>query len=71
MGRELSMVRKLEKIEKEMGYCQIKLEKAARLRVQRSFLDLQVRALEESIAGFKATASGADLHGNELAGVHL
>jgi len=71
MGRELSMVRKLEKIEKEMGYCQIKLEKAARLRVQLRFLKLHERSLAESIARFRELAGDSDLHGNELAGVRL
>ncbi len=71
MGRELSMVRKLEKIEKEMGYCQIKLEKAERLRVQLRFLKLHERSLEESITRFRELAGDSDLHGNELAGVRL
>ena len=41
------MVRKIEKIEKEMGYCEIKLEKKRRLRRQVMFLDadLEVQAL--------------------------
>ena len=32
MRRDLSLIRRLEKIEKELGYCQIKLEKEQRRR---------------------------------------
>ena len=39
------MVRRLEKIEKEMGYCDIKLEKRRRLRTQREFLLADLEAL--------------------------
>ena len=53
MRRDLSMVRKLEKIEKEMGYCEIKLEKEQRLRTQLHFLKLHRRGLEEAIARFR------------------
>ncbi|MEM7166780.1 MAG: hypothetical protein AAF581_15035 [Planctomycetota bacterium] len=52
MRRDLSMVRRLEKIEKEMGYCEIKLEKEQRLRTQLHFLKLHRRALEESMERF-------------------
>ena len=31
MRKDLSLIRRLEKIEKELGYCQIKLEKEHRL----------------------------------------
>ncbi|MEC7774589.1 MAG: hypothetical protein VYC32_00700 [Planctomycetota bacterium] len=41
------MVRKIEKIEKEMGYCEIKLEKKRRLRRQVMFLDADLEVLEE------------------------
>ena len=39
------MVRRLEKIEKEMGYCEIKLEKRRRLCTQREFLLADLDAL--------------------------
>jgi len=39
------MVRRLEKIEKEMGYCEIKLEKQRRLRKQRDFLMAELEAI--------------------------
>ena len=39
------MVRRLEKIEKEMGYCDIKLEKERRLRKQSEFLLADIEAL--------------------------
>ena len=41
------MVRKIEKIEKEMCYCEIKLEKKRRLRRQVMFLDADLEVLEE------------------------
>lgn len=53
MRRDLSMVRRLEKIEKEMGYCEIKLEKEQRLRTQLHFLKLHRRGLEEAIDRFR------------------
>lgn len=40
------MVRKLDKIEKEMGYCEIKLEKERRLRRQVEFLRADLEVLE-------------------------
>lgn len=41
------MVRRLEKIEKEMGYCDIKLEKERRLRKQADFLTADIEALDK------------------------
>ncbi|MCX9076687.1 MAG: hypothetical protein OIN84_01790 [Candidatus Methanoperedens sp.] len=41
------MVRRLEKIEKEMGYCEIKIEKERRLRTQVEFLQADIEALEK------------------------
>jgi hypothetical protein len=43
------MVRKLDKIEKEMGYCEIKLEKERRLRRQAGFLRSEVEVLNRFI----------------------
>lgn len=40
------MVRRLEKIEKEMGYCDIKLEKERRLRKQHELVIADIEALE-------------------------
>ena len=48
MRRDLSMVRRLEKIEKEIGYCEIKLEKEQRLLTQLHFLRMHYKALQES-----------------------
>ena len=55
------MVRKLEKIEKEMGYCEIKLEKERRLRGQVRFLRADLEVLDRFIklyAGFDAGLIG-------------
>lgn len=41
------MVRRLEKIEKEMGYCDVKLEKERRLRRQIEFLTAEIEALDK------------------------
>ncbi|RTZ91549.1 MAG: hypothetical protein DSY81_09610 [Bacillota bacterium] len=38
MRKDLSLIRRLEKIEKELGYCQIKLEKEQRLATRVHFL---------------------------------
>lgn len=70
MGRELSMVRRLEKVEKEIGYCQIKLEKQQRLQVQLQFLQLHRASLEQSISEL-TQAHDDDAIGNRLAGVPL
>lgn len=71
MGRELSMVRRLEKVEKEIGYCQIKLEKEQRLQVQLQFLQLHRASLEQSIAELTQGETADDAVGNRLAGVSL
>jgi hypothetical protein len=44
------MARKLEKVEKELGYCDIKLEKERRLRKQIEFIDADSRNLGSLIA---------------------
>lgn len=51
------MVRKLEKIEKEMGYCEIKLEKEQRLRTQLHFLKLHAQALAAALESFAVRAA--------------
>ncbi|MFN0057063.1 MAG: hypothetical protein ACKVX7_01275 [Planctomycetota bacterium] len=76
MARELSMVRRLEKIEKELGYCQIKIEREQRLRLQLQFLKMQKSAIEELLPRFAVDkespkAREADQHGNRLAGIPL
>ena len=55
MSRDLSLVRKLEKIEKEMGYCEIKIEKGQRVVLQLDFLKLHRSALADAIRRFEAT----------------
>src|SRR5574341_591188 len=46
---EVRMARRLDKIEKEMGYCEIKIEKERRLRKQIEFLKADVEALDRLI----------------------
>jgi len=46
VGATFMMVRRLEKIEKEMGYYAIKLEKEKRLRKQVEYLQADIEALE-------------------------
>lgn len=52
------MVRRLEKIEKEMGYCDIKLEKERRLRKQASYLQAESSALERVIRLYESSVVG-------------
>jgi len=47
--RRTRMARRLDKIEKEMGYCEIKLEKERRLRKQVQFLKSDIAALDSLI----------------------
>ncbi len=47
------MVRRLDKIEKEMGYCEIKLEKERRIRKQILFLQNDLEALDRLISEYK------------------
>lgn len=49
------MVRKLEKIEKEMGYCDTKLEKERRLRTQFEFLSAEIEALERFLKLYESS----------------
>ena len=51
-GRRRGMARRLDKIEKEMGYCEIKLEKERRLRKQVLFLQNDIEALASLISEF-------------------
>lgn len=69
MRRDLSLIRRLEKIEKEMGYCQIKLEKEQRLAVQLRFLAIRREQIAEAVARYAAGNRDTDLHGNRLAGL--
>jgi hypothetical protein len=52
------MVRRLEKIEKEMGYCDIKLEKERRLRQQARFLYAEAEALERFMKLYESSVAG-------------
>jgi septal ring factor EnvC (AmiA/AmiB activator) len=52
------MVRKLEKIEKEMGYCEIKLEKERRLHRQVEFLDADLEVLARFIRLYEGFDTG-------------
>jgi hypothetical protein len=52
------MVRRLEKIEKEMGYCDIKLEKERRLRLQAKFLYAESEALERFMKLYESAVMG-------------
>ena len=52
------MVRRLEKIEKEMGYCEIKLEKERRLRKQIEFLRGETEALDRFMKLYESSDMG-------------
>jgi hypothetical protein len=52
------MVRRLEKIEKEMGYCEIKLERERRLRRQVEFLTADLEALSRFIKLYESSDMG-------------
>jgi hypothetical protein len=52
MPRRRGMFRRLDKIEKEMGYCEIKLEKERRLRKQILFLENDLAAIDGLIGEF-------------------
>ena len=66
------MVRRLEKIEKEMGYCEIKIEKGQRVVLQLDFLKLHRSALVDAIRRFEATHNAEIGEGNLLGGMtHL
>ncbi len=65
------MVRRLEKIEKEMGYCEIKIEKGQRVVLQLDFLKLHRSALVDAIRRFEATHNAEIGEGNLLGGMSL
>lgn len=54
------MVRRLEKIEKEMGYCDVRLEKERRLRKQLEFLTAEIEALGKFVKLYES--SGMSFH---------
>ena len=56
------MARKLEKIEKEMSYCEIKLEKERRLRKQAQFLTAELEAVDRFLKLYESS----DLRLHEL-----
>ncbi len=56
------MVRKLEKIDKELGYCEVKLEKARRLKKQQDFLSAEL----EAVGRFLKLYESSDLKLHEL-----
>ena len=65
------MVRRLDRIEKEMGYCEVKLEKERRLRCQQLFIQADVEALDEVLDAYRAENVEAGLKFSELAGFRL
>ena len=66
MRKDLSLIRRLEKIEKELGYCQIKLEKEQRLATRVHFLRVYRDQLHEVLDVYPEQDSGA---GDHLCGV--
>jgi len=66
MRRDLSLIRRLEKIEKELGYCQIKLEKEQRLTIQARFLSFHRGQVSAAVDRYRALTPGEELHGNRL-----
>ncbi len=69
MRRDLSLIRRLEKIEKEMGYCQIKLEKEQRLSVQAEFLLVRRVQVAAAVEKYSSQVTEAEIHGNRLGGL--
>ncbi len=61
-------MRVLDRIEKEMGYCEVKLEKERRLRSQELYLRADVEALNEVLAAYSATKFEAALKSNRIGG---
>lgn len=61
-------MRVLDRIEKEMGYCEVKLEKERRLRCQELYLRADVEALNEVLASYSATKFEAALKSNCIGG---
>ena len=71
MRRDLSILRRLEKIEKEIGYCEIKLEKEQRLQTQSRFIQMHIAGLREASSGFRELRAGETGAGDLLGGVRL
>ena len=69
MRRDLSLIRRLEKIEKEMGYCQIKLEKEQRLTVQAEFLFIHRSQIAAAVEKYSGQVTESEIHGNRLGGL--
>ena len=61
-------MRRLDRIEKEMGYCEVKLEKERRLRYQQLYLKADVEALDEVLGAYPAREVESRLKFNELGG---
>jgi hypothetical protein len=57
--RRSRMARRLDKIEKEMGYCEIKLEKERRLRKQIEFLKGDIEVLDKLVRDYSRTGARA------------
>ncbi|NCF98700.1 MAG: hypothetical protein GWP39_04225 [Planctomycetia bacterium] len=66
MRKDLSLIRRLEKIEKELGYCQIKLEKEHRLATRVHFLRAHRDQMREALTSYPETDSNSH---NSLGGI--
>jgi hypothetical protein len=64
-------VRRLDRIEKEMGYCEVKLEKERRLRSQHLYLKADVEALDEVLGTYDPIEVEASLKSSKLRGIEL
>ncbi len=64
-------MRRLDRIEKEVGYCEVKLEKERRLRCQKLYLQAEVEALDEVLGSYAPAAVESQLKYNRLAGVAM
>jgi len=65
MRKDLSLIRRLEKIEKEMGYCQIKIEKEQRLAIQLEFLRCRIDQVTGALSDLRPDDTAV---GNKLSG---
>jgi len=63
------MVRRLDKIEKEMGYCEIRLEKERRLRKQAVFLQADLDALKRILRDLERASTEGYSAGGVVAGI--
>ncbi len=64
-------VRQLDRIDKEMGYCEVKLEKERRLRCQQLYLQADVEALDEVLGTYNTDEIEACLKANQLGRISL